>query len=137
MRTTRTAVLILTLIAVTLGAYLMAFASGPAIAIPFFAASSFAFLRKGDFKREIPKKDARWTVALLALFLVLMIGCGLMGNTKESNDWFSHWPYRPHISCAMWLLLVFGAYRAYCRHPTALANSASGNLQIGEREKSV
>jgi amino acid transporter len=122
MRTTHTAVLILTLIAVTFGAYLMAFSSSPALAVPFLSASSIAFLRREDLKHEIPKKDAQWAIVFLVLFLVFLIGSALMGKTKESNEWFSHWPYRPHIAFAVWLLLIFGTYRSYRIYLAALVS---------------
>lgn len=137
MRTTHLSVLILTLIAATFGAYLMAFSSSPALAVPFLSAWSIAFLRREDLKREMPKKDAWWAIVFTVLFLVLIIGSALTGYTKESNEWFSHWPYRPHISFATWLLLMFGTYQGYRNYLAALAISSNGDTNAGVHEKSV
>jgi hypothetical protein len=109
---TQIARLILSLAAITLGAYLMAFGSHPATGIPFFLASTFLSLRKKDLTKELPKKQAMWSIGLVAVLVAIIVIIALSGDAKESNEWFLEWSYRPHFIVTIWILMVVGCFRA-------------------------
>lgn len=106
------------------------------LATPLFVLASLFLWRKEvthSYRRPIIGKEAVLVAVFAALFVLFMIVSAISGWTKESNDWYSKFEYRPLIAAIIWIVLVYIGVIAI-RNERSLHFAGKSNAEASTRQ---